>query len=334
MEKIPSQEFHKNVSDKDTDEKITQIQTPSFHPTIGRRCVWSWSIRCYTFQRVGVLLTLVLKQLWEAWGGLETHVSREHWFTVGFPLLASSFWQWLSANNPCDIDCLQAKSMQEPPSCEMVGRREWWRHILVEGQVQSSSLCPQCSQLGENLLDNANLHGLDVVIATDILLKKVAVGVKTQLRLPRCPVLCLLFITSLLARAFFCSVVSFPILDRFSLANLYWTDAWTNCLTCLHCYRCQGQSFWNLPPLGQSWWSLRLSGCLISKGNLDHTLRHVTWRSRWIHFTFRLRWFSGESILKHTLQGSNSSPQNWKVRNPASQLQLWWVPPENADLRP
>ena len=37
----------------------------------------------------------------------------------------------------------------------------------------------------------------------------------------------------------------------------------------------------------------------------------------WIHFTFRLCWFSGESILKHTLQGSNSSPQNWKVRNPA-----------------
>ena len=54
----------------------------------------------------------------------------------------------------------------------------------------------------------------------------------------------------------------------------------------------------------------------------------------WIHFTFRLCWFSGGSILKHTLRGSNSSPQNWKVRNPASQLQLWGVPPENADLRP
>ena len=54
----------------------------------------------------------------------------------------------------------------------------------------------------------------------------------------------------------------------------------------------------------------------------------------WIHFAFRLCWFSGGSILKHTVQGSNSSPQNWKVRNPASQLQLCGVLPENADLRP
>ena len=60
------------------------------------------------------------------------------------------------------------------------------------------------NQLGENLLDDANFHGLDVVIATDaqdILVKKVAVDVQTQL-LPQCPVLCLLFITSLIGRCF------------------------------------------------------------------------------------------------------------------------------------
>lgn len=96
--------------------------------------------------------------------------------------------------------------------------------ILVEGQVLNLLLCARSvpNQLGENLLDDANFHGLDVVIATDAqdtLVKKVAVDVQTQL-LPQCPVLCSLFITSLIGTCFLLLCRELPHIGQVLLGQL------------------------------------------------------------------------------------------------------------------
>lgn len=159
------------------------------------------------------------------------------WTPLDRTVRVKTLWRtWRSGFSNIKLTILQQPSRHRLPSVQIHSRIcknrllvRWLVAgiddvILVEGQVLNLLLCARSvpNQLGENLLDDANFHGLDVVIAMDaqdILVKKVAVDVQTQL-LPQCPVLCLLFITSLIGTCFLLLCRELPHIGQVLLGQL------------------------------------------------------------------------------------------------------------------